>query len=243
MENNHTQEPEQKDQTEEINEEVIVEQETGEAVAVSTEKKKKDNSSINFDFGESVKETKGILKDAILRPHAIVSSSSRTINIQTSALILLVLSLLIGICTFLFYRFGFDGLLSMFSDIGFMFMIRSIFSWITTFAIGYFSVYLLLLYTGNRKMEHKELLTKYAIVNIPFALVFCLVILFFGFLMVDIFVITYVFALMLYGVIHIYLYFVHLKQPRFDLYWTIAGYLLILIVVTYFLNGFDISTF
>ncbi|WP_018930610.1 hypothetical protein [Gracilibacillus lacisalsi] len=238
MENNNTQEPEQKDQIEEVK----LDQETGEAVAISTEKKKQDSSATNFDFGESVKETRSILKDAILRPHAIVSSS-RTIRIQTSGLILLALSLLIGICTFLFYRFGFDGLLSMFSDIGFMFAIRSIFSWVITFAVGYFSLYLLLLYTGNRKMDHKELLTKYAIVNIPFAIVFCLVILLFGFLMVDLFVITYVFALMLYGVLHIYLFLVHMKEAKFDLYWTIAGYLLVLIVATYVLNGIDIATF
>ncbi len=235
MESNNTQELEQTGET--------IEEETEEVVSVSTEKKKKKSSSININFGESVKETKGILKDAILRPHAIVSSSSKTIRIETSALILLSLSLLIGICTFLFYKFGFDGLLSMFSDVGVMFMITSIFSWIITFAIGYFSVYLLLRYAGNRQMDHKELLTKYAIINIPFALVFCLVILFFGFLMVDLFVITYVFALMLYGVLHIYLYLVHMKEARFDLYWTIAGYLLLLIIATYLLNGFDMSTF
>ncbi|PWU69130.1 MULTISPECIES: hypothetical protein [Gracilibacillus] len=222
--------------------EVAEEQETEKERFVSNEEKKENNSSINFDFGESVKETKGILKDAILRPHAIVSST-RTIRMETSALILLSLSLLIGICYFLFYKFGFEGMLSLFADVGVMFIITSILSWMITFAIGYFSLYLLLMYFGDRKMDHKELLTKYAIVNIPFTLVFCLVILFFGFLMVDLFVVTYVFALMLYGVIHIYLYLVHMRKPKFDLYWTIAGYLLVLIVATHLLNGIDFSAF
>ncbi|WP_277680146.1 hypothetical protein [Gracilibacillus dipsosauri] len=222
--------------------EVAEEQETEKERFVSNEEKKENNSSINFDFGESVKETKGILKDAILRPHAIVSST-RTIRMETSALILLSLSLLIGICYFLFYKFGFEGMLSLFADVGVMFIITSILSWMITFTIGYFSLYLLLMYFGDRKMDHKELLTKYAIVNIPFTLVFCLVILFFGFLMVDLFVVTYVFALMLYGVIHIYLYLVHMRKPKFDLYWTIAGYLLVLIVATHLLNGIDFSAF
>lgn len=61
--------------------------------------------------------------------------------------------------------------------------------------------------------------------------------------MVDLFVVTYVFALMLYGVIHIYLYLVHMRKPKFDLYWTIAGYLLVLIVATHLLNGIDFSAF
>lgn len=151
--------------------EVAEEQETEKERFVSNEEKKENNSSINFDFGESVKETKGILKDAILRPHAIVSST-RTIRMETSALILLSLSLLIGICYFLFYKFGFEGMLSLFADVGVMFIITSILSWMITFAIGYFSLYLLLMYFGDRKMDHKELLTKYAIVNIPFTLVF-----------------------------------------------------------------------
>ncbi|SFL90978.1 hypothetical protein SAMN04487943_10551 [Gracilibacillus orientalis] len=221
-------------------ENVVENSETKASNEESGEEKKK--SSTNFDFGESMKETKGILKEAILRPHNIVSSN-RSIKLETSVLILLFLSFLIGICSFIFYKYAFDGMLSFLEDVGFLFILSTIFSWIITFAIGYLSVYLLLMYFGNRKMEHKELLTKYAIVNIPFALVFCLVILLFGFLMIDLFVITYVFALMLYGMLHIYLYLVNMDKPKLDLYWTMTVYLLFLIVVTYLLNGLDFTSF
>lgn len=199
-------------------------------------------SKSNFDFGKSINETKGILKDAIIRPHSVVKSN-HIIGIETSAMILLILSIIIGICNFIFFKFGFDGLLSMFTEIGIMFLITGTFSWIITFAIGYFSLYALLTFFGDAKLSHRELLTKYVVVNIPFAAVFCLVILFFGFLLIDLFVITYVFALMLYGVIHIYLFLVHVKKPKFDLYWTMAGYLLVLTIVTYYLNGIDFGSF
>ncbi|GAB2567785.1 hypothetical protein [Gracilibacillus alcaliphilus] len=196
----------------------------------------------NFDFAESMKEAQGIALDAVLRPHKVVASN-RSIKIETSGIILAVLALLISISSFLFYKYGFDGLLSYFEDVGFTFALKTFFAWIITFAVGYFSIYLLLKHFGNRDMAHKELLTKYAIVSIPFALVFCLVILFFGFVMVDLFVITYVFALMLYGLMHIYLFLVHMRKSKFDLYWTMMGYLLFLIVVTYLLNGMDFSSF
>ncbi|MCC2250968.1 hypothetical protein JUJ52_13465 [Virgibacillus sp. AGTR] len=199
-------------------------------------------SKINFDFGKSLNETKGILKDAIIRPHSVVKSN-HIIGIETSILILLILSIIIGLCNFLFFKFGFDGLLSMFTEIGIMFLITGTLSWIITFAAGYVSLFMLLKFLGNAKFSHRELLTKYAVVNIPFAAIFCLVICFFGFLMIDLFVITYVFALMLYGVIHIYLFLVHINKPKFDLYWTMAGYLLVLTVLTYMLNGIDFSSF
>ncbi|WP_066196178.1 hypothetical protein [Gracilibacillus timonensis] len=201
----------------------------------------KESNSLNFDFAASMKETKGIALDAIIRPHKVVSSG-QSVRLETSGLILLVLALLISICSFLFYRFGFDGLLSFFEDVGFVFVLTTFFSWVITFVIGYLSVYLLLRYFGDRMMDHKQLLTQYAIVNVPFALVFCLVILFFGFLMVDLFVITYVFALMLYGLLHIYLFVVNMKQPKYDLYWTMTGYLLFLIVVSYLLTGIDFGS-
>ncbi|GAA0428122.1 hypothetical protein GT022_20300 [Agaribacter marinus] len=203
---------------------------------------KEQKSKINFDFGKSLNETKGILKDAIIRPHSVVKSN-HIIGIETSILILLILSIIIGLCNFLFFKFGFDGLLSMFTEIGIMFLITGTLSWIITFAAGYISLYMLLKFLGNAKFSHRELLTKYAVVNIPFAAIFCLVICFFGFLMIDLFVITYVFALMLYGVIHIYLFLVHINKPKFDLYWTMAGYLLVLTVLTYMLNGIDFSSF
>lgn len=203
---------------------------------------KEQKSKINFDFGKSLNETKGILKDAIIRPHSVVKSN-HIIGIETSILILLILSIIIGLCNFLFFKFGFDGLLSMFTEIGIMFLITGTLSWIITFAAGYLSLYMLLKFLGNAKFSHRELLTKYAVVNIPFAAIFCLVICFFGFLMIDLFVITYVFALMLYGVIHIYLFLVHINKPKFDLYWTMAGYLLVLTVLTYMLNGIDFSSF
>ena len=202
---------------------------------------KKENK-INFNFGESLNETKGILKDAIIRPHSVVKSN-HTVSIETSVLILVLLSLIIGLCSFVFYRFGFDSLLSRFMDIGIMFIIKITLSWILTFAIGYASLYIFLAYLGNRKMSHRELLTKYVIVNIPFTAVFGLVILFFGFLMVDLFVITYVFSLMLYGVIHIYLFLVHMDKPKYDLYWLMAGYLLLLTILTYQLSGIDFGAF
>ena len=202
----------------------------------------KQENKINFNFGKSLNETKGILKDAILRPHAVVKSN-HTVSIETSALILVLLSLIIGLCSFLFYKFGFDSLLGMFMDVGIMFIIKNALSWILTFAIGYASLYIFLTYLGNRKMPHRELLTKYVIVNIPFTVVFGFVILFFGFLMVDLFVITYVFSLMLYGVIHIYLFLVHMDKPKYDLYWLMAGYLLLLTVLTYQLSGIDFGAF
>ncbi|ASK62829.1 hypothetical protein CFK37_12060 [Virgibacillus phasianinus] len=203
---------------------------------------KERNNKTNFDFGKSITETKGILKDAIIRPHSVVKSN-HIIGIETSALILFLLSIIIGLCNFLFFKFGFDGLMSMFTEIGIMFFITGTLSWIITFAVGYLSLYALLAFFGNAKFSHHELLTKYAVVNIPFAAIFCLVILFFGFLMIDLFVITYFFAIMLYGVIHIYLFLVHINKPKFDLYWTMAGYLLILTVVTYMLTGIDLGSF
>ncbi|MDX8047176.1 hypothetical protein SH601_14385 [Gracilibacillus sp. S3-1-1] len=234
MENRDTQDLEQSEQIEDT-----VEQGTDETLPVAKEEKK---SAMNAAFKKSVKETQSILLDSILRPHAVISSN-RAISMQTSGLILVVLSLLIGICTFLFYRFGFEGLLSYFSTVSFTLIFSTALSWIITFAVGYFSLYLFLLYAGNKKMEHKQLLTHYAIVNIPFAIIFCLVTLFFGFLLVDLFVLTYLFSIMLYGVLHIYLFMVHMEKPKFDLYWTIAAYLLILIAATYLLNGFDMTNF
>ncbi|WP_087973859.1 hypothetical protein [Oceanobacillus rekensis] len=216
-------------------------QEIVNSVEIKSDSVKKDNK-INFNFGKILNEAKGILKDAVIRPHSVVNSN-HTVSIETSVLILVLLSLIIGLCSFLFYKFGFDSLLSMFMDIGIIFVITNTLSWIVTFAIGYASLYIFLAYLGNRKMSHRELLTKYAIVNIPFTVIFGLVILFFGFLMVDLFVITYVFALMLYGVIHIYLFLAHMDKPKYDLYWLMAGYLLLLTVLTYQLNGIDFGAF
>ena len=119
---------------------------------------------------------------------------------------------------------GFGGLFG--AEVGINFMFQTMLAWLITFAIGYFSLYVMLHWFGNRKMEHKLLLTKYAIVNIPFALVFCLVFILFGFLMIQYFIVMYVFGLMLFGMIHVYLFLVNVDKPKFDLFWLISGYLL-----------------
>ena len=133
---------------------------------------------------------------------------------------------------------GFGGLFG--AEVGISFMFQTMLAWLITFAIGYFSLYVMLHWFGNRKMEHKLLLTKYAIVNIPFALVFCLVFILFGFLMIQYFIVMYVFGLMLFGMIHVYLFLVNVDKPKFDLFWLISGYLLVLIVLTYLIAGIEI---
>lgn len=231
------------------NEKEQVEEGVKQAAASTTEpdevmevEKVEKQSKVNFDFKRSVEETKSIFLDALLRPHSVVASN-RSIGIETSGILLALFSLLITISAFLFYQYGFDGFLSWFADIGVGFFFKVFFSWLVTYAIGYFSLYLFLTYLGEAKRSHRELLTKYVVVMIPFTVIFCLVILFFGFVLVDLFVITYALSLMLYGVIHVYLFMVNMKQPKFDLFWMMAAYLLLLTVATYLVAGFDISAF
>ncbi len=88
-------------------------------------------------------------------------------------------------------------------------------------------------------MEHKDLLTKYAIVNIPYVLVFCLVTLFFGLVLIDLFIVTYVFSLLLFGFIHVYLFLALMEKSRYDIFWTLAVYQLVLIAASYYLVGMD----
>ncbi|GEM_PF-5426867 len=206
-------------------------------------KKKK----VNFDYEKSLNETKGIVKDAILRPHSVVSSN-RSISVETSAIILALLSLIVGVFAFFALRNimenmlgGFGGLFG--EAIGAEFLFKTMLGWIFTFAVGYFSLYFMLSYFGNRKMEHKLLLTKYVIVSIPFVLVFCLVLILFGLLMIEYFMVMYIFSLMLFGMIHIYLLIVNVKKPKFDLFWLSSGYLLVLLLVTYYLAGIELPGF
>lgn len=222
------------------------EQPMQESSLVSSEKKSSssEDKKINFDFEKSLNETKGILKDAILKPHTLIKSN-RTISLETSAIIFVLLAVLIGIVAYFSYRSlmenlfgGFGGLFG--AEVGIDFMFKTMLAWLITFAVGYFSLYFMLQFFGNRKMEHKLLLTKYAIVNIPFALVFCLVFILFGFLMVEFFIVMYVFGLMLFGMIHVYLFLVNVDKPKFDLFWLISGYLLVLIVLTYLIAGIEI---
>lgn len=205
------------------------------------------DKKINFDFDKSVKETKGILKDAVLRPHSLINSS-RSISIETSAIILLLLSIIVGVFAYFALRGFMDNMFGGFGSlmggsIGIDFLFKTMLSWVITFAVGYFSLYLMLRYFGNRKMEHKELLTKYVVVNIPFVLVFSVVLVFFGLVMTDLFMVMYLFSLMLFGMIHVYLFLVNVKKPKFDLFWLISAYLLVLIVMTYYLAGIDLFGF
>ncbi|MCT1905395.1 hypothetical protein [Oceanobacillus sojae] len=206
--------------------------------ATAAEQPKKEKSS-QFDFQESFNETKEIALGAILRPSALIHSS-RAIKVKTSVIIFALLAILVSVCHYLFYKYGFDGLLSYLSDISFTFFLKTFVSWILTFAIGYFSLYILLKHFGNRTMEHKDLLTKYAIVNIPYVLVFCLVTLFIGLVLVDLFVVTYVFSLLLFGFIHVYLFIALMEKSRFDIFWTLAVYQLVLIVASYYLVGVEL---
>ncbi|GEN88514.1 hypothetical protein [Oceanobacillus sojae] len=205
--------------------------------ATVTEQPKKEKTS-QFDFQESFSETKGIALGAILRPGALIHSS-RAIKVETSVIIFALLAVLISVCHYLFYKYGFDGALSYFSDINFTFFLKTFVSWLITFAIGYFSLYILLKHFGNRSMEHKDLLTKYAIVNIPYVLVFCLVTLFFGLVLIDLFIVTYVFSLLLFGFIHVYLFLALMEKSRYDIFWTLAVYQLVLIAASYYLVGMD----
>lgn len=224
-----------------------VQQPAGDNVQVSNEKAGSAEKKINFDFEKSLNETKGIVKDAILRPHTLVSSN-RSISIETSAIILVLLSLLVGVFAYFALRnimenmFGGIGSL-MGGSIGADFLFKTMLGWILTFAIGYFSLYIMLSYFGNRKMEHKLLLTKYVIVNIPFVFVFCLVLVFFGLLMIDYFMVMYLFSLMLFGMIHIYLFLVNVSKPKFDLFWLSSAYLFVLIIATYLLAGVEMPGF
>lgn len=202
---------------------------------------------VNFDFEKSLQETKGIVKDAILRPHSLISSN-RSISVETSAIILVLLSLIVGVFGYFALRNIMDNMFggfgSLFGEsIGVDFLFKTMLAWILTFAVGYFSLYFMLSYLGNHKMEHKLLLTKYVIVNIPFVLVFCLVLVFFGLLMIDYFMVMYIFSLMLFGMIHIYLFIVNVKKPKFDLFWLSSGYLFVLILVTYYLAGVELPGF
>src|SRR5699024_8411383 len=135
----------------------------------------------------------------------------------------------------------FGGLGSLFgsSDIGISFMFQTMLGWIVTFAVGYFSLYLMLQYFGNRKMAHKELLTKYVTVIIPYVIVFCVVLILFGFLMIDYFMMMYTFSLLLFGMVHVYLFIVNAGKPKFDLFWLSTAYLFVLTVVTYLISGMD----
>lgn len=209
--------------------------------ATATEQPKKEKSS-QFDFQESFNETKGIALDAILRPGALIHSS-RAIRVETSVIIFVLLAVLVSVCHYLFYKYGFDGVFSYSSDVNFTFVLKTFVSWLITFAIGYFSLYILLKQFGNRSMEHKDLLTKYAIVNIPYVLVFCLVTLFFGLVLIDLFIVTYVFSLLLFGFIHVYLFLALMEKSRYDIFWTLAVYQLVLIAASYYLVGMDFGGF
>ncbi|GGP15612.1 hypothetical protein [Oceanobacillus neutriphilus] len=208
------------------------------ASATAAEQPKKEKSS-QFDFQESFNETKEIALGAILRPSALIHSS-RAIKVETSVIIFALLAILVSVCHYLFYKYGFDGALSFLSNINFTFFLKTFVSWILTFAIGYFSLYILLKHFGNRTMEHKDLLTKYAIVNVPYVLVFCLVTLFIGLVLVDLFMVTYVFSLLLFGFIHVYLFLALMEKSRFDIFWTLAVYQLVLIVASYYLVGVEL---
>ncbi|MHA6250516.1 hypothetical protein [Oceanobacillus sp. CAU 1775] len=209
--------------------------------------KSSDSKKINFDFEKSLDETKGIWKDAILRPHSLIKST-RTISIETSIIIFVVLSILIGVVAYFAYRGYLDavtgGLGGLFApDVGISFMFQTMIGWLITFAVGYFSLYFMLQFFGNNKMKHKALLTKYTLVNIPFALVFCLIFILFGFLLLDYFFVMYIFGLMLFGMIHVYLFLVNIDKPKYDLFWLISGYLLVLIILTYLVSGINIPGF
>ncbi|GAA0325131.1 hypothetical protein GCM10008931_15760 [Oceanobacillus oncorhynchi subsp. oncorhynchi] len=212
-----------------------LEQAAGESSEAGQKEKTKGSQ---FDFQESFNEIKGIALDAALRPNTLIHSG-RSIKVETSLIIFALLAVLVSICHYLFYRYGFDGLFYFLGDINFTFVLQTFVSWLITFAIGYFSLYILLKQFGNKTMEHKELLTKYVVVNIPFVLVFCLVTLFFGLLFIDLFIVTYVFSLLLFGFIHVYLFLALMEKSRFDVFWTLTVYQLVLIVASYFLVGVD----
>lgn len=201
------------------------------------------DKKVNFNFDRSLNESKGILKDAIIKPHSVINSN-RSISLETSVIIFVFLSFILGVFAYFSVKNLMDnmfgGLGSFFgSSIGIEFLFKTMFGWLVTFAVGYFTLYYMLSYFGNRKMEHKLLLTKYVTVNIPFVLVFCIVFVLFGLLAIEYFMIMYVFGLMLFGMIHIYLFLVNVKKPKFDMFWLSAGYLLVLLVATYLLTGID----
>jgi hypothetical protein len=200
-----------------------------------------------FNFEKSMEESKGIFKDAILKPHSVIASN-RSISWETSVLIFAVLSILVGI--FAYFAVGnvmdnlFGGLGSFFGgSIGIDFLFMTILGWLATFAVGYFSIYFMLSYFGGNKMEHPLLLTKYVTVNIPFVLVFLIVFILFGFVMMDWFIMMYTFALMLFGVVHIYLFLTNVKKPKYDLFWLSCIYLAVLFVATYLITGIDFGLF
>ncbi|MFD1414892.1 hypothetical protein [Oceanobacillus jeddahense] len=215
-------------------------QQQAEGLNETNQEEKTKNSQ--FDFQESFNEIKGIALDAVLRPNTLIHSS-RAIKVETSLIIFALLAVLVSVCHYLFYRYGFDGLFYFLGDINFTFVLKTFVSWLITFAIGYFSLYILLKQFGNKTMEHKDLLTKYVIVNIPFVLVFCLVTLFFGFVLIDLFIVTYVFSLLLFGFIHIYLFLALMEKSRYDVFWTLTAYQLVLIIASYFLVGVDFGAF
>lgn len=213
----------------------------------SNQQETKSRNKINFDFGKSMNESKSIVKDAVFRPHSLIVSN-RSISIETSVIIFVILTILVGVSAYFsvknFMDNAFGGFGSLFGpSIGIDFLFLTMLGWLATFAIGYFSLYFMLSYFGNRKMDHQLLLTKYAIVNIPFVLVFCLIFTLFGFVLIDFFLIMYVFGLMLFGMIHIYLFLMNVDKPKYDLFWLSSGYLLVLLVATYFITGIDFGLF
>lgn len=201
------------------------------------------NKKINFDFDKSLNESKGILKDAIIKPNSVINSN-RSISLETSVIIFVLLSIILGIFAYFSVKNlmdnmfgGLGGFLG--SSVGIEFLFQTMLGWLITFALGYFSLYYMLSFFGNRKMEHKILLTKYVTVNIPFVFVFCIIFVLFGLLAIEYFMIMYVFGLMLFGMIHIYLFLANVNKPKFDLFWLSAGYLFVLLVATYLLTGID----
>lgn len=202
---------------------------------------------VNFDFEKSLGESKGIFKDAIVNPHTLITSN-RSISWETSVIIFVLLSIIIGVFAYFSMQNVmenmFGGLGSfMGADIEISFIFRTMFGWLATFAVGYFSLYFILSYFGNHKMEHRLLLTKYVTVNIPFVLVFLLLFILFGFVMIDLFIIMYVFGLMLFGMIHIYLFLMNVKKAKYDLFWMSSAYLLVLLLATYYITGIDFGVF
>lgn len=206
-----------------------------------------EKKKVNFDFEKSLNESKGIFKDAIVKPHTLITSN-RSISWETSVIIFVLLSLLVGV----FAYFSMQNMMeNMFGGLGsFMgaeieigFLFRTMLGWLATFAVGYFSIYFMLSYFGNNKMDHKLLLTKYVTVNIPFVSVFLVVFILFGFVIIELFMVMYIFALMLFGMIHIYLFLMNVKKPKYDLFWMSSAYLFVLLIATYYITGIDFGIF
>ncbi|MEJ8764372.1 hypothetical protein WKU33_00605 [Oceanobacillus sp. HCA-5259] len=49
------------------------------------------DKKVNFNFDRSLNESKGILKDAIIKPHSVINSN-RSISLETSVIIFVLLS-------------------------------------------------------------------------------------------------------------------------------------------------------